>query len=175
MTNDAVSRAVVAPDERKGGGGRRRPPTAVGTIDEPESEAGFERNEGLIAPPRVWLTVPLPDYRLTPNGTRNRFERHRLASMARTNAYVTATSLFPGARLPFFGVHGRARLDVVVYLPKGKRRLDDDNCTGLLKSTVDALQGPIVYNDRLITWGAIRWERTDAPGGSVKLILTREV
>jgi hypothetical protein len=139
---------------------------------EPEGESGFERNEGLTTPPRCWLTVPLPDYRLTPNGTRNRFERHRLATMARTNAYVTAVSLFPGARMPFFGAHGRARLDVTVYLPKGKRRLDDDGLIGLLKSTVDALQGPIVGNDRYITWGEIRWGRTTAPGGSVRLLLT---
>lgn len=143
--------------------------------DEPETESGFERNEGLASPPRVWLTVPLPDYRLTPNGTRNKFERHRLATMARTNAYLAATALFPGARLPFFGARGRARLDVIVALPKGKRRLDDDGLIGLLKSTCDALQGPIVGNDRLITWGAIEWTRTEAIGGSVKLILTQEV
>lgn len=140
--------------------------------DEPEGEAGFERNEGLTSPLRVWLTVPLPDYRLTPNGTRNKYERHRLASAARSAAYLTATGLFPGARLPFFGVHGRAKLNVIVYLPKGKRRLDDDGLIGLLKSTVDSLQGPIVGNDRYITWGTIRWDRTEARGGAVKLVLT---
>jgi hypothetical protein len=170
--NRAELAPVVASKASNGGGGRRRPPTAVGLLNEPEGESGYERNEGLTAPPRVWLTVPLPDYRLSPNGTRNKYERHRLASQARTNAYITAISLFPGERMPFFGAHGRAVLDVVVSLPKGKRRLDDDGLIGLLKSTVDALQGPIVGNDRYISWGVIRWTRTTAPGGSVKLILT---
>lgn len=140
--------------------------------DEPEGEAGFDRNGGLVSPPRVWLTVPLPDYRLSPNGTRNRYERHRLASAAKSDAYRAARNLFPGAREPFFGVRGRARLDVIVQLPKGKRRLDDDGLIGLLKSTVDALQGPIVANDRLVTWGKVHWQRTTALGGSVKLVLT---
>lgn len=136
-----------------------------------DTESGYERNEGLLAPARVWLTVPLPDYRLTPNGTRNRYERHRLSREAGTAAHLAARALFPGAWLPFFG-SDRVRLDVTVYLPKGKRRLDDDGLIGLLKSTVDALQGPIVFNDRLIQWGEIRWERTTVPGGSVRLTLT---
>lgn len=137
-----------------------------------DTGAGFERNEGLLAPARVWLTVPLPSYRLTPNGTRNRHERHRLVSAARSDAYLAATALFPGARLPYFGMNGRARVDVTVRLAKGQRRLDDDGLIGLLKSTVDGLQGPIVADDRQITWGTIAWERGAERGGSVLLTLT---
>lgn len=135
---------------------------------------GYEHNSGLLAPPRVWLTLPLPSYRLTPNGTRNRMERHRLATTARSAAYLTACGLFPGARLPFFRRHDRVRLDVAVTLAKGQRRLDDDGLIGALKSTVDALQGPVLWNDQQLTWGAISWERAAGLAGTVRLTLTRQ-
>jgi len=124
-----------------------------------EAESGYDYNEGLLTPPRVWLTVPLPDRRLSPNGTRNRMERHRLATAARTLAHLTARELLLHTRAPFFGGVQPVTLDVRVSLTKGQRQLDEDNLHGLLKSTLDGLQGWVLQDDRQIHWGAVEWAR----------------
>lgn len=141
-------------------------------MDDRTIESGYERNDGLLSSPRAWLTVPLPSYRLSPNGTRHRMERHSLAQAARTDANLVARGLFPGARQPFFPPGRVVTLRVVVTTAKGQRRLDDDGLIGLLKSTVDGLQGPLIHDDRQIVWTGITWERGTGRGGTVRLELT---
>lgn len=113
------------------------------------------------------LLVSLPSYRLTPNGTRNRHERARLARDARQEAALAASGLIgDGPRWPT----GPVRVSVEFILPKGARRLDNDGAIALMKNSVDGTQGIVIADDRQIEWGEIRWRRDPtARAGMVRL------
>ncbi len=102
------------------------------------------------------IVVSTPSYRLSPNGSRNRYERAKLAMAARYEAALAARCASrDGPRWPT----GPVRLSVEFILPKGARRLDDDGAIALLKSSCDGVQGIVISNDRQIVWGEIRWSR----------------
>jgi hypothetical protein len=103
------------------------------------------------------VVVSLPSYRLSPNGPRNRYERARLAKAARDEAAL-ACAVIPAHDRPLWP-RGTVSVSALIVLPKGGRRLDDDNAKALFKNVLDGVQGLVVANDRQLEWGAIRWER----------------
>lgn len=103
------------------------------------------------------LVVSLPNYRLSPNGSRNRHERARLAKAARAEA-ANACLAIPSHSRPLWP-RGMVLATATIVLPKGQRKLDQDGAIGLLKATLDGCQGLVVGNDRQVEWGPIAWER----------------
>jgi hypothetical protein len=117
------------------------------------------------------LVVSLPSYRLSPNGTRNRYERARLAKAARDEAALSCLIL-PEHSRPLWP-RGTVTVSALIVLPKGGRRLDDDNAKALFKATLDGVQGLVVANDRQLVWGAITWDRdARVTAGIVRLEFT---
>jgi len=105
---------------------------------------------------------------LSPNGSRNRFERARLARAARDEA--TLACLVIAAQLRPLWPHEPVRVAVEVVLPKGARRLDDDGLIALLKHTIDGTQQLVIDDDRQVRWGAVSWTRDPrARAGLVRL------
>jgi hypothetical protein len=103
------------------------------------------------------VVVALPSYRLSPNGTRNRYERARLAKAAKDEAALSCLIL-PEHQRPLWP-RGTVTVRATIVLPKGQRRLDQDGAIGLLKSTIDGCQGYVIANDRQLEWEPVCWER----------------
>lgn len=121
------------------------------------------------------IVIPgTPPSRLSPNGTRNTWERHRLAQEAKGTAY-TATLAARWQRghalLSAFPGDGPIAVSVVIGLAKGRRRLDDDGASGLLKSTQDGIAQALGVNDRRFRLDGIIQERDKAGVGFVRYTL----
>lgn len=103
------------------------------------------------------VVVGLPSFRLSPNGTRNKYERARLAKAARDEA-ANACQVIPSHQRPLWP-RGMVLVTATIVLPKGQRQLDQDGAIGLLKSSVDGCQGFVLGNDRQLEWAPIAWDR----------------
>lgn len=119
------------------------------------------------------VVVSLAPYRLAPNGTRNRYERARLAKAARDEAALSC-AVIPADKRPLWP-RGVVLVTATITLPKGMRRLDDDNAKALFKPTLDGVQGYVVGNDRQIEWGAITWQRDERARHGIVALEFREV
>jgi hypothetical protein len=103
------------------------------------------------------VVVSCPPYRLSPNGTRNRYERARLARAAKDEAALSCLIL-PEHQRPLWP-RGMVTVRATIVLPKGQKRLDQDGAIGLLKATIDGCQGYVIRDDRQLEWEPVRWER----------------
>jgi len=119
------------------------------------------------------VVVSLPSYRLSPNGTRNRHERARLAKAARMEA-ADSCQIIPAHDRPLWP-RGMVLVTATIVLPKGQKKLDQDGAIGLLKSTVDGCQGMVLGNDRQLEWEPVVWERDPKLRAGIVRLEFREV
>jgi hypothetical protein len=137
----------------------------------------MERTIALEAPQEATipfsLVVSLPSYRLSPNGTRNRYERARLAKAARDEAALSCLVL-PEHSRPLWP-RGTVAVRATITLPKGQKRLDQDGAIGLLKATIDGCQGFVIANDSQLVWELVEWRRDARLWSGIVSLEFREV
>lgn len=117
------------------------------------------------------ITLPLPDYALTLNGTRNRFKRARLAKEHRGWAKLKAQSLL--TKRPHFPAGVPVQVDVRVERKPRGRRMDDSAVIECLKAYIDGLEDAGVFeDDRCVRWGSVEWDLKPTGRGLVHLCLS---
>lgn len=119
------------------------------------------------------VELPLPDHRtLAPNGGHGHWaKRARVVELHRDwAANATREALQDGASRPVAPLDLRA----VWTLPKGAKRLDDDNAYAALKAYRDGIADVLGVNDRQMRWTGIEWERDKTGPGAVMLRITAQ-
>jgi hypothetical protein len=119
------------------------------------------------------VVVSLPSYRLSPNGTRNRYERARLAEAARDEAALSC-QVIPSHDRPLWP-RGTVAVRATITLPKGQKKLDQDGAIGLLKATIDGCQGFVIGDDRQLEWEPVAWQRDARLRAGIVSLEFREV
>lgn len=119
------------------------------------------------------VTVSLPRYKLSPNGSRNRYERARLAKAARDEA-ANSCQVIASHDRPLWP-RGMVAVRATITLPKGQKRLDQDGAIGLLKATIDGCQGFVIADDRQLEWEPVAWERDARLRAGIVSLEFREV
>lgn len=119
------------------------------------------------------ITIPgTPDRALSPNarehwGTKNReFQSYKLGAFVSAHAALGRNSWVPIAP------KGSIVLDYTVYWEKGRKRMDRDNCIGILKACQDGIAAALMVDDRHMTVGTLE-QRRDPDGVGCVVVTIR--